>query len=116
MKDICREENAPYPKIDYTDIHFYVVFRQSKEYLKMAEREASEKVGRKVGEKVGEKVTENQRKILEMINKNPYISASEASEIIGISQRKTEENISKLKQKGLLERVGPDKGGYWKVL
>jgi predicted HTH transcriptional regulator len=24
-------------------------------------------------------------------------------------------NIAKLKAKGLLERIGPDKGGYWKV-
>jgi predicted HTH transcriptional regulator len=29
--------------------------------------------------------------------------------------RKTKENIAKLKAKGLLERVGPDKGGYWKI-
>jgi ATP-dependent DNA helicase RecG len=25
-------------------------------------------------------------------------------------------NISKLKDKGLLERIGPAKGGYWEVL
>ncbi|MDR2346565.1 MAG: hypothetical protein LBE18_10900 [Planctomycetaceae bacterium] len=37
------------------------------------------------------------------------------SVIVGISERKTKENISKLKTKGLLERVGPDKGGYWKI-
>ena len=36
MRDICKAENAPYPKIKYTDTHFYIVFRQSKEYLKMA--------------------------------------------------------------------------------
>lgn len=24
-------------------------------------------------------------------------------------------NITKLKVKGLIERIGPDKGGYWKV-
>ena len=72
--------------------------------------------GEKGGEKVGEKVTENQRKILELTNKNPHISAREISKVIGISQRKTEENISKLKQKGILKRIGPDKGGYWKAL
>jgi ATP-dependent DNA helicase RecG len=36
--------------------------------------------------------------------------------IIGISLRKIKENISKLKDKGLLERVGPDKGGHWKII
>ena len=60
MRDICKKENVPYPQIDYTDTHFYIVFKQSREYLKMAE------VEEKVTEKVGEKVTENQKKILEL--------------------------------------------------
>ena len=47
---------------------------------------------------------------------NPNISARDLSDIIGISQRKIEENISKLKQKGILKRIGPAKGGYWEVI
>ena len=47
---------------------------------------------------------------------NPNISARDLSDIIGISQRKIEENISKLKKKGLLKRIGSPKGGYWEVI
>jgi ATP-dependent DNA helicase RecG len=67
-------------------------------------------------EKVTEKVTENQQKILEKIIYNQYITADELSVIVGISVRKIKLNISKLKQKGILERIGSDKGGYWKVI
>ena len=74
------------------------------------------KVGEKVGEKVGGKLTENQQKIIKLISKKPYISAREISEIIKISLRKTEKNIAKLKQKGLLKRIGPAKGGYWEIV
>jgi len=35
--------------------------------------------------------------------------------VSAFEKRKIEENISKLKSKGLLERVGADKGGYWRV-
>jgi len=38
------------------------------------------------------------------------------ADLIGISERKIKENIKKLKEKGLLKRVGPAKGGYWVVL
>ncbi|HLD54793.1 MAG TPA: winged helix-turn-helix transcriptional regulator, partial [Candidatus Nanoarchaeia archaeon] len=69
----------------------------------------------KVGEKVGEKVTENQNKIIQFILKNPEISAKELSSLVSISSRRIEENISKLKKKGLLKRIGPAKGGYWEV-
>jgi predicted HTH transcriptional regulator len=37
------------------------------------------------------------------------------SEIIGISQTAIENNITKLKEKGLLKRIGPAKGGHWEV-
>jgi ATP-dependent DNA helicase RecG len=50
------------------------------------------------------------------MNKSPSSSAAEIADKIGISARKTEQNIQKLKTKGLIKRIGPDKGGYWEVL
>jgi ATP-dependent DNA helicase RecG len=81
---------------------------------KRAEK-VGEKVGERVGERVGEKITENQQKIIDNITRNPHIGAQDLALLIGISKRKTEENIAKLKAKRLLERIGPDKGGYWKI-
>jgi len=104
MKYYCKKENAPVPKIRFTDILFYVVFRQNLEYLKLK------------AVKVGEKLTENQKKIIQFISKKPYVSARELSTLVGISSRKIEENIVKLKKKGLLKRVGPAKGGYWEII
>jgi ATP-dependent DNA helicase RecG len=46
---------------------------------------------------------------------NPEISAKKLSVIIGLSHRKTQENIKKLKDKGVLKRVAPAKGGHWEV-
>ena len=74
------------------------------------------KVGDKVGDKVGEKLTSNQHQILLLIKENPYITAVKLSEEIGISSRKIEENLKKLKSKAFLERIGSDNGGYWNIL
>ena len=74
------------------------------------------RVPEKVTVKVPEKVTENQRKILELIPKNKYVTVTELAKFVEISERKIKENISKLKNKGLLRRVGPDKGGHWEIL
>jgi predicted HTH transcriptional regulator len=71
---------------------------------------------KKVGGKVTEKVTENQRKILKGIIKDKHMTTKSLSVLVGISERKIKENIKKLKQKGVLKRIGPDKGGYWQVL
>ncbi len=64
-----------------------------------------ERVGERVGEKAGKNLTENQRGILAAMRENPYIS-----------ERKTETNIAKLKNMDLINRIGPAKGGYWKIL
>ncbi len=68
-----------------------------------------------VTEKVTEKVTENQEKILELISTNRQITVIELAKETGISRKSTLSNISKLKQKKLLKRIGPDKGGYWEI-
>ena len=63
-----------------------------------------------------EKVTENQKKILNNISRNRFVTVKKLSKIVGISERKIKENISKLKQKKLLKRIGPAKGGHWEVV
>lgn len=93
-----------------SDTFFHAVFYRNPEYSLKLPGE------KKVGEKVGEKISLNQRRILELIKSGPFISANELAGKIGISSRKTEENISKLKAKGLLKRVGSDKGGHWEVV
>jgi len=75
-----------------------------------------EKGGEKVGVKVGEKLTANRKKIIDLMIQNKTISAKQLSELVEISQRKIEENISWLKEKGLIKRIGPDKGGHWEIV
>jgi ATP-dependent DNA helicase RecG len=55
-------------------------------------------------------------KTVELIADNPQITQTELSEKTGLTGRGIEWNLTKLKKQGLLERIGPDKGGYWKVI
>ena len=58
---------------------------------------------------------QNKEKILNLINDNPAITIEELSTLLKLTTRAIEKNLSKLKAKGIIERVGPDKGGYWRV-
>ncbi|MFH1476984.1 MAG: winged helix-turn-helix transcriptional regulator [Verrucomicrobiota bacterium] len=77
---------------------------------------SEKKVEEKVTVRVPEKVTANQNRILTEVAGNPRITVKELAVIVGISERKIKENTRKLKGKGLLHRVGPDKGGHWEVI
>ncbi len=43
-----------------------------------------------------------------------HITADELSEISGVNVRNTKNNIVILK--GLISRIGADKGGYWEII
>jgi predicted HTH transcriptional regulator len=68
-----------------------------------------------LGEKLGVRLGENEVKIIDLVLTDKYISAKKLSENIGISLTAVENNIAKLKAKGLLKRIGPAKGGHWEV-
>ena len=71
------------------------------------------KVGNEVGNKVGN-LTKNQMMIVQMMQENSKVSARLLSEAVGISVRKIEENVAKLKKLGIIERVGGTRG-HWEV-
>jgi len=70
-------------------------------------------VGNEVGSRVGN-LTENQTMILKLMKINPKISAKKLSDEVGISVRKIEENIAKLKKLNLIKRVDGTRG-HWEV-
>jgi ATP-dependent DNA helicase RecG len=75
-----------------------------------------EKVGEKFGVKFGEGSEKTSEKIIALIQQNNTISAKEIAKEIGLTQRAVEKQIFTLKNKGILRRVGPDKGGHWEIV
>ena len=55
-------------------------------------------------------------KIIQMIKDDPNITIKELSLQLSLTRRGIEEQIKSLKAKGLIRRVGPDKGGHWEVI
>lgn len=76
----------------------------------------TKKVTKKLGVKLGVKLGENEIKILKLMEDNKYITTKELSEHIKISTTAVDNNISKLKKKGILKRIGSPRGGYWEVI
>lgn len=60
--------------------------------------------------------SDQMRIILELIKSNPSISRAELSEKTGLHDSSVKRRLKTLVDEGLIQRVGPDKGGYWKVI
>ena len=65
--------------------------------------------------KGGEKPTKSRDKIVALLSDDGKLSAAALAEKIGISAKAVEKHLANLKTDGIIERIGPAKGGYWKV-
>ncbi len=55
-------------------------------------------------------------KILEALKQDQYLTIPNLASIVGVTERSIERNIQKLQEENRLRRVGPAKGGHWKVI
>ena len=75
-----------------------------------------ERVTKELQRNVPENVPEKRRSdILDRIRKNPNITIPALAAICGVDEKTIKRDIQRLKSSGRLTRVGPDKGGWWKV-
>ena len=93
-----------------------VFFRPKKEDIFPTMQKVGEEGGEKLGERLVDGLVENQKKMLDLMKKNPYISKKELSLKLGVSSTAIDKNIISLKKKGLLRRIGADRGGQWEVV
>ena len=61
-------------------------------------------------------VSSLQKQILDLIGQNPHITTAEIADQTGTPRRTVENNLKKLKERGIISRVGSDKTGNWVIL
>ena len=62
------------------------------------------------------KITERQQIILNIIKESPTITGRQMSEILSVSQRTVERDLSYLQKHGMLKRIGKDNNGIWVIM
>ena len=67
-------------------------------------------------EKGKKRARKGQEKLFALIKVNPHISVSSIAKKCGMSVKTIRNLIDELREDKLIERIGPAKGGYWKVL
>lgn len=78
--------------------------------------EETQKTHKNVGVNVGVKFNKTQQQIFDIIVKNPNSTYLSISKEINKSEETVRRNIKFLMENILIERVGSDKTGYWKVI
>lgn len=117
IKDTCIEYGSPVPEIVNESGGVAVKCRPSESYLKALKGQNDTKnVTTNVTINVTIKLNETEKKILKLITNNPNITQKEIAEELNITTMTVKRNTNKLKEKGIIDRVGANKNGYWRIL
>lgn len=105
IRTLCRQAGNPEPQFAETGGFLDREFH----------RTGSPNPDVQLGERLGEKLGETPQQILSALSANPRMAITQLAKELGISTTAVEKQIARLKQQGALERIGPAKGGHWKV-
>ena len=61
-------------------------------------------------------MTVNESRILELLTGDPSYTYQDMASKLGVGRKFVSVQIKRLKEKGLIERIGSDKSGYWKII
>ena len=78
-------------------------------------RSVTSRVTEKVTEKVTDNLDEKSLQILSLLSEDPAYTSSVISEKLGISRKTVSQRLKEMKERGIVERVGSDRKGYWNI-
>lgn len=105
-------------KVKYTYEHLRSskadqLYSEDKEINKILAKEIN---NIKIDSKLNIKLNATEEEILNLINREKYITQLELAKLMALSESCIYKNLKNLKAKGIIERVGSNKNGYWKIL
>lgn len=108
----CKNANVPVPEYTVNPGDIMIKFSAPEE---LVVRSIRPKVTEKVTEKVIENLDDKSLKILKLLVEDPGYTAVILSEKLSLSRKTISERIKKLRENKIIERVGSDRKGYWKI-
>ncbi len=104
MRKEMKKANLPEPEFEILRETFKVTFRKEKV------EESEQKSGQKII------LNETQIKILEIIKNNPSVTQNDISFELNLGRTTITKNIKIFKDNNIIERIGSDRKGYWKII
>ena len=116
IKKECEEYGSPLPEVEIKSSGVMVKCVPSKVYMELLDKMKgkNDPVNDPVNAPVN--LDEIERKILEIIKDNASITRKELSRLLDLSEATIKRKLSNLKQHNVIERLGSDKKGSWRIL
>lgn len=109
----CEKDGVPQPEYTIDPGDIMIKFTAPEERVV---RSVTNRVTENVTDKVTDTLDETSLKILNLISIDPAYTTTYIADKVALSRKTVSLRLKMLKEKGLVERIGSDRKGYWKLL
>lgn len=110
--EVCTADGIPLPEYTIHPSDVMVQFSTPAERVALGPGETA----KTIPERLGKQVTKAEAAVLAILLEDPGCSYEAIAERLSIGRTAVSNRIKDLKNKGLVERVGSKKNGYWKIV
>ena len=110
--EACTADGIPLPEYTIHPSDVMVKFSTPAERIVLGPGEAV----KTIPERLGKQVTAEEAAVLAVLMEDPGYSYDAIAKKLSVGRTPISTRIKALKNKGLIERVGSDKDGYWRIL
>ena len=114
IEKICnalKADNLPMPEYTVNSGDIMIKFTCPEDRIIRVSGRLSEKLS----EKLSDKLSQKEQKTLELLIEDPGYTSVQIAEKLNVSRVSVTKYLKTVKEKGLIERIGSDRKGYWRI-
>lgn len=120
IKDLCvgvsKKEPLIAEKNDFFDVEFFRSYKSlSNNVPDNVPDNVPNNVPNNVPDNIEVKSSDRIGTLISLMTENSHITIAQLAKVFSVNEKTIKRDIEKLKNEGIVERVGSTKSGYWKV-
>lgn len=108
----CEKDGVPQPIFTINPGDIMVQFTAPQNRVV---RSVTSEVTEKVTDKVTVPLNEKESRLLALLSEDPAYTSAELAKLLSLSRKTVSVRLKSLKEKGMIERIGSSRKGYWKI-
>ena len=114
--ELCRSANLEEPSYEIDETSFRVTIKRKALRNVPVNVPVNVPANVPVNVPVNKNLNETERMVLQHIVEQNNLTAKKMAEMMNVNEKTVKRAIAKLKEYGMIQRIGSDKSGYWSVL
>ncbi len=114
VEKIChalKADNLPLPEYTIHPCDIMIKFTAPEDRVVRLNKQFTDNLS----DNFSDKLTDKEQKTIELLLEDPGYTASQLAEKLRVSRVSVTKYLKALKEKGVIERIGSDRSGYWKI-